>query len=296
MRKLFGTDGIRGVAGKYPLDERTTFAVGAALGDYLKRKHTSTHVVIGQDTRESSDWISQSVASGLASRGVRAESAGVITTPGVAYLARTRDFAAGIVISASHNPWQDNGIKVFGHDGYKLPDEVEIEIERDIFGHLEAEDLTPAKLPLQHDHALRREYVKWLAQQVGGTDLTHISAIVDCANGAATPIAHEVFAASGIPAVFTNDQPDGRNINEHCGALHPDVVAAKVAESGKVSLGITFDGDADRALFSDEQGRVVNGDAVMLLCARDMKHAGALAANTVVATTMSNMGLEKALR
>lgn len=296
MRKLFGTDGIRGVAGKPPLDERTTFAVGAALGDYLQRKHASPHVVIGQDTRESSEWISESVAAGLASRGVEATSAGVITTPGVAYLARTRDFAAGVVISASHNPWQDNGIKVFGHDGYKLPDEVELEIERDIFGHLEAQDLKPSKLPLQHDHALRREYVKWLDRQVEGLKLAQISAIVDCANGAATPIAHEVFAASGVPAVFLSDQPDGRNINENCGALHPDVVAGEVRENGRVSLGITFDGDADRALFSDENGRVVNGDAVMLLSAREMQKSGTLTGNAVVATTMSNMGLEKALR
>jgi phosphoglucosamine mutase len=296
MRKLFGTDGIRGVAGKYPLDERTTFAVGAALGDYLKRKHGTAHVVIGEDTRESSDWIAQTVAAGLASRGVKAESAGVVTTPGVAFLARTRDFAAGVVISASHNPWQDNGIKVFGHDGYKLPDEVELEIERDIFGHLEAEDLQPVKLPLQHDHALRREYIKWLEHQVEGQDLSRISAIVDCANGAATPIAHEVFAAAGIPAVFLSDRPDGRNINENCGALHPDVVAEAVKENGRVSLGVTFDGDADRALFSDETGRVVNGDAVLLLCAREMQTAGTLSGDTVVATTMSNIGLEKALR
>src|SRR4051812_33487826 len=271
MRKLFGTDGIRGVAGTYPLDERTTFGVGAALGDYLTRKHGPARVLLGQDTRESSDWISQSVAAGLASRGVQAESAGVITTPGVAYLARTRNFAAGIVISASHNPWQDNGIKIFGHDGYKLPDEVELEIEADIFRHLEKDDLQPSKLPLQHDHALRREYVKWLAEQVEGTDPTQVSATVGCANGAATPIAHEVFAACGIPAVFISDQPDGRNINEHCGALHPELVADKVKENDRVSLGVTFDGDADRALFSDEHGRVVNGDAVMLLCAREMQ-------------------------
>jgi phosphoglucosamine mutase len=173
---------------------------------------------------------------------------------------------------------------------------VELEIERDIFGHLEAKDLTPTKLPLHHDHALRREYVKWLDRQVEGVDLTHISAIVDCANGAATPIAHEVFAACGVPAVFLSDQPDGRNINENCGALHPEVVATKVKEQGGVSLGITFDGDADRALFSDEHGRVVNGDAVMLLCGREMQASGTLSGNTVVATTMSNMGLEKAFR
>lgn len=304
MRKLFGTDGIRGVAGEYPLDERTTYAIGQALGRHLLKSHPGARVVVGQDTRQSSEWIANSVARGLLSRGVPVESAGVITTPGVAYLARTGDFAAGVVISASHNPWQDNGIKVFGHDGYKLPDEVEIEIENEIFAHLELEEMT-AHLPevrtLPGNASLRESYIEWLVYSITD-DLSGLKAVVDCANGAATPIAHEVFRRSGVDAKFIHDVPDGRNINANCGALHPEVVSRAVwqgnseSELKRYALGITFDGDADRALFCDDEGRIVNGDAVLLLAARIMKMNGTLRNDVVVATTMSNMGLEIALR
>ncbi len=304
MRKLFGTDGIRGVAGEYPLDERATYAIGQALGKHLLKSRKHARVVIGQDTRESSDWIANQVARGLMSRGVEVESAGVITTPGIAFLARTRDFAAGVVISASHNPWHDNGIKVFGHDGYKLPDEVELEIESEIFAHLE--DAAPTDSAdsdvLLGDAQLRAAYVEWLVQNVASADLSHMNILVDCANGAATPIAHEVFRRCGIDATFINDEPDGKNINANCGALHPGIVAAAVKDGNadsktpRYTLGITFDGDADRALFSDENGRIMDGDAVLLLCARSLRDRGLLVNNTVVATTMSNMGLEVALR
>ncbi len=304
LRKLFGTDGIRGVAGEYPLDERATFAIGQALGKHLLKSHKNARVVIGQDTRESSEWIANQVARGLMDRGVEVESAGVITTPGVAFLARTRDFAAGIVISASHNPWHDNGIKVFGHDGYKLPDEIELEIEQEIFAHLEEANPPDAEegSALLGDASLRDAYVDWLVKNVNSTDLGRMNVLVDCANGAATPIAHEVFRRCGVDATFINDEPDGRNINANCGALHPEIVAAAVKDGNadskvpRYALGITFDGDADRALFSDEHGTVMNGDAVLLLAARSMKDRGALVNNTVVATTMSNMGLEVALR
>lgn len=304
MRKLFGTDGIRGVAGEYPLDERATFVIGQALGKHLLKSHRQPRVVIGQDTRESSEWIANQVARGLRTCNVDVESAGVITTPGVAFLARTRNFAAGVVISASHNPWQDNGIKIFGHDGYKLPDEVELEIESEIFAHLEG--APPAEeageLELLGDARLRDAYVEWLVANVASTDLSHMNVIVDCANGAATPIAHEVFRRCGVDATFINDEPDGRNINVNCGALHPEIVANAIKDGNadskvpRYTLGICFDGDADRALFSDENGKVMNGDAVLLLAARSMKDRGALVNNTVVATTMSNMGLEVALR
>jgi phosphoglucosamine mutase len=304
MRKLFGTDGIRGVAGEYPLDEGATFAIGQALGKHLLKSHDGARVVIGQDTRESSDWIANQVARGLIQSGVEVESAGVITTPGIAFLARTRDFAAGIVISASHNPWQDNGIKVFGHDGYKLPDEVELAIESEIFAHFEGDSPAPSGefATLIGDSRLREAYVDWLVQNIALADLSRMKVLVDCANGAATPIAHEVFRRCGVDATFINDEPDGRNINLNCGALHPEVVAAAVKDGNSDSktprylLGVTFDGDADRALFSDENGKVMNGDAVLLLCARSMKDRGALVKNTVVATTMSNLGLEVALR
>src|SRR5690242_11857260 len=297
MRKLFGTDGIRGIAGEYPLDERTTYAIGQALGRHLLKSHPGARVVIGQDTRQSSEWIANSLARGLMSRGVGVESAGVITTPGVAFLARTRDFAAGVVISASHNPWRDNGIKVFGGDGYKLPDSVELEIESEIFSLLDADASRGGRISIDtaspDDKALRPDYVNWLARAIPGAERLRI--VVDCANGAATTVAPEIFNRSGAQAEFTHRTPDGRNINENCGALHPEIVAREVV-SRNADLGICFDGDADRALFADCNGHVVNGDAVMLLLARELKQRGVLDNDTVVATTMSNMGLEIALR
>jgi phosphoglucosamine mutase len=309
---LFGTDGIRGVAGDPPLDHNTVFAVGAALGRYLawQHKHDSATVVLGQDTRESSPSIAASLVQGLAWAGVDTQSAGVITTPAVACLARRNGFAAGIVISASHNPWTDNGIKVFGHDGYKLSDEVEEQIETDIFNllHGNSPDLgNPPRIPASRNPTaaaaanthpeLLQAYVKWLASSVACERLRGRRVLVDCANGAASPVAHRVFHACGVQATYIHDCPSGRNINERCGALYPQVVAEAVRESqGAYDLGITFDGDADRALFSDSAGRVVNGDGVLLLAGRDMKARGLLRGDTVVATTMSNMGLEIALR
>jgi phosphoglucosamine mutase len=294
LRKLFGTDGIRGVAGEYPLDKKTVFAIGRALGDHLP--DGPKRVVIGQDTRESSAWIAGALSSGLSDSGVRVESAGVVPTPGVAYLAHTQHFSAGVVISASHNPWQDNGIKVFGGDGYKLADEIELEIETEIFSLLESiaagkDTATAPSLP--GDPSLRRPYLQWLARAIPGADRLKI--VVDCANGAASAVAPEIFNRSGAHAEFIHIAPNGRNINANCGALHPEVVGREVV-SRQADLGICFDGDADRALFADSRGNVVNGDAVMLLLAEEMKQRGALTNDTVVATTMSNMGLEIALR
>jgi phosphoglucosamine mutase len=258
--------------------------------------------VVGQDTRESSRWIADRVSEGLGAVGVDVHSAGVITTPGIAYLARSRQMAAGVVISASHNPWTDNGIKVFSGDGFKLTDERELAIEKEIFGLLEnpsAADDTALKVPqpsLPGEAELRRAYIKDLAASVK-SDLSKLRVLVDCANGAATAEAPELFRSLGVQATFTHVSPDGKNINEHCGALHPEILGKKVAESrGHFDLGVTFDGDADRALFCDASGRVVNGDAVLLVAARDMRGRGRLKADTVVATTMSNMGLEIALR
>jgi phosphoglucosamine mutase len=228
-------------------------------------------------------------------------SAGVITTPGVAYLARSRMFDAGVVISASHNPWTDNGIKVFSGDGFKLPDSHELAIEQEIFALLQTPeshrepDTKPAPT-LPGEHSLRAAYIDWLAKNVA-TDLSRLRVLVDCANGAATAEAPELFRACRIQATFTHASPDGQNINENCGALHPETVAKTIAESkGAFDLGVTFDGDADRALFSDAAGRVINGDAVLLLAARDMQARGLLPGGTVVATTMSNMGLDIALQ
>jgi phosphoglucosamine mutase len=299
-RQLFGTDGIRGVAGEFPLTPESTFLIGSALGHDLERARPHPRVVIGQDTRQSSHWIADRIALGLSSSRAEAHSAGVITTPGIAYLARSRGFDAGIVISASHNPWTDNGIKVFSGDGFKLPDSRELAIEQEIFARLE----TPASHPepvskpvstMPGEAALRAAYIEWLATNIG-TDLGGLRVLVDCANGAAAVEAPELFRACRVQATFMHASPDGQNINRNCGALHAEVVAGRVAGAkGAFDLGITFDGDADRALFSDAEGRVVNGDAVLLLAAREMQARGVLRGDTVVATTMSNMGLEIAL-
>jgi len=300
-RQLFGTDGIRGVAGEYPLTLESTYVIGRALGHDLVRVNPLAEVVIGQDTRHSSAWIADRVALGLASCGVRVHSAGVITTPGVAYLARSRGYAAGVVISASHNPWRDNGIKVFSSDGYKLPDARELAIEQEIFALLgkpqngaEPEHKPAPSLPGEAE--LRHAYISWLAENVK-VDLSGLRVLVDCAHGAATAEAPELIRACRIQATVLHASPNGKNINEGCGALHPRTVAGAIAEQkGKFDLGVTFDGDADRALFSDAEGRVVDGDAVLLMAARDMQSRGELPGSVVVATTMSNMGLEIALR
>jgi len=302
QRQLFGTDGIRGVAGDFPLTKQSTYLIGRALGHDLMATNAKAKAVIGQDTRESSAWIADRVAEGLAAVGVDVHSAGVITTPGVAYLARSRSMAAGVVISASHNPWTDNGIKVFSGDGFKLTDERELAIEKEIFALLEnatAADDTALKIPkpsLPGEAELRHAYMKSLADGVS-SDLRKLRVLVDCANGAATAEAPELFRALGIQATFIHVSPDGKNINEGCGALHPETLGKRVAESpGEFDLGVTFDGDADRALFSDAAGRVVNGDGVLLAAARDLHAQKKLKADTVVSTTMSNMGLEIALK
>jgi phosphoglucosamine mutase len=299
QRQLFGTDGIRGVAGEFPLTTESTYVIGRALGHDLARGNATPSVVIGQDTRESSRWIADRLTQGLQSQGVRVESAGIITTPGAAYLARARGFSAGVVISASHNPWTDNGIKVFSGDGYKLPDARELAIEREIFAFMQnppAVTERAASSSLPGDAGLRRAYIDWLAHSVSA-DLSQLKVLVDCANGAATAEASELFHACRIQATILHARPNGRNINENCGALHPQTIARAMREmEGQFDLGVTFDGDADRALFSDASGNVGNGDAVLLVIARDMQSSGCLNGNLVVATTMSNMGLELALK
>jgi phosphoglucosamine mutase len=310
IRQLFGTDGIRGVAGEFPLTHDSVYWIGRALGHDLVRVNSRARVVIGQDTRASSRWIADRFLQGLASVGVDTRSAGVITTPGVAFLARSQGFDAGVVISASHNPWTDNGIKIFSGDGYKLPDAHELGIEKEIFALLQADavpapdsnpDLTSEGSSLPGEEDLRHAYVHWLASNVS-SDLSRLRVAVDCANGAAAAEAPELFRALKIDAIFLHATPNGQNINENSGALYPEILAAFVAKNlasgnpGRIDVGVTFDGDADRSLFCDAEGRVINGDAVLLLAAREMQARGTLANNTVVATTMSNMGLELALK
>jgi len=295
MRKLFGTDGIRAVAGEAPLDRKTIYAVGLALAHQLNDAHAQPKVLLGMDTRESSDWIRAIISAGLREGGAHVENAGVVTTPAIAYLARQHGFSAGVVISASHNPWQDNGIKVFGGDGYKLPDETELRIESEIFKRLESLETPRVATAPGVNEKYRKDYEQFLQSAFPGLNLNSLRVVLDCANGAASAIAPELFAHLGGTVHLTHASPDGRNINANCGALHPEVVAAET-KNLKADLGVTFDGDADRAMFADAHGNVVNGDAIMLLAARDMKERGILRNDTVVATTMSNMGLEAALR
>src|ERR1700720_4338730 len=242
-RQLFGTDGIRGVAGAFPLTTESTYLIGRALGHDLVRATPRAQAVMGQDTRESSGWIADRVASGLASVGVEVHSAGVITTPGIAYLARSRGFAAGGVISASHNPWTDNGIKVFSGDGFKLTDARELAIEKEIFallgdpGAMDDTALKVAGPSLPGEAGLRKAYIQSLAGSVSA-DLRGLRVLVDCANGAATAEAPELFRSMRIQATFTHVTPDGKNINEGCGALHPETLGKIVAESrGKFDVG-----------------------------------------------------------
>ena len=291
-KQLFGTDGIRGVAGKYPLDRATVFAFGQALGQDVKRLAERPEVLIGADTRESSDWIAAAVAGGLKSRGADVRYAGVITTPGVAYLTRTGDFHAGVMISASHNPYLDNGIKVFGHSGFKLPDTDEHVIEQEILRLIEAAvEPTPAALTV--DESLDRRYLQFLLSTVTAR-FDGMRLVIDCGNGAASRLGPELFAALGADVTALCCDPDGRNINLDCGALHVENVRRAVLARG-ADFGVAFDGDADRAIFVARSGKVVDGDAVLLAVGRAMKASGHLPGGLVVATVMSNLGLERAL-
>ena len=296
-RKLFGTDGIRAVAGEYPLDAATIYAAGLALGHSLRKTAAEPKVILGRDTRESGPWIAATLAAGLIETGVRVESAGVVPTPAVAFLARTHGFQAGVVISASHNPWQDNGIKLFGADGYKLADAVELAMEEEILHHAaNSAAPDPSTLPAVEDNAaFQTDYIQFLLDCVPGLSLDGVRIVADCANGAAAAVAPRLFRRLGGEVTLLNVAPDGHNINLNCGALHPKQVAAEVAARG-ADLGLTFDGDADRCMLAGSHNNVINGDAILLIAARDLKERGLLTGDLVVATTMSNMGLEAALR
>ena len=293
-RTLFGTDGIRGVAGEYPLDHKMVHAVGAALGRFIGRSHAEPRVVIGMDTRESGSWIASGVAAGLAAQKVKTDFAGVTTTPGIAYLAKTGPYAAGVMISASHNPYRDNGIKLIGHTGYKLPDEQEEQLEADILA-LSASD--GAAAGLKTDPGLDRSYMDHLAATLPG-GLRGLKIVADCANGSASALAPELFARLGASVHAIHCSPNGRNINLNCGSLLLESLCAAVREHS-AGVGVAFDGDADRALFVAASGKIVDGDAVLLLAARHLKRENRLTGNDglpiVVATVMSNLGLERAL-
>jgi len=292
-KQLFGTDGIRGVAGEYPLDARTVHAFGMALANMARHLNTDPEIVIGMDTRESGPWMAEQVAGGLAERGVRARLAGVITTPGIAYLTRSDEFVAGVMISASHNPYQDNGLKVFGHSGFKLPDEEEHAIEQEIFRLLEHNTGEARAKPPAVDPGLDQRYIDYLLSTVS-IRFDGIHMVIDCGNGSASGLAGQLFRRNGAEVYTIGCDPDGRNINLNCGALHVDALCRAVVDQ-HADLGVAFDGDADRSIFCSESGKIVDGDAVLLIAARALKASGHLAGNMVVATVMSNLGLEKAL-
>ena len=316
MKKLFGTDGMRGEAGRFPLDAATVRTAGRSLAARLAEKlGRAPRVVAGRDTRESGAWIERALLEGARETGARVESAGVITTPGVAYLARTLPADAGVVVSASHNPFQDNGIKIFAPTGRKLDDATERLIEADIYAERES-DASPGVIAepqeagesvaegdegvteesASRSSELRAQYLNYLAEDVAaGLSLEGLRVVVDCANGAASELAPALLARLGARATSINDAPDGRNINRDCGSLHMEELQRRVVEEG-AQLGVAYDGDADRSLFVDARGQLVDGDATLWVLAKRMHERGRLAGDCVVATVMSNLGLELALR
>ncbi len=300
-RKLFGTDGVRGPAGRFPLDAVTIRTLGTSLAVHLQETlGRPPTIVIGRDTRESGPWLEQALIDGATGGGAECKSAGVITTPGVAYLARTLNADAGVVISASHNPYQDNGVKMFAPSGRKLDDETERLIESDIFTspderrwqYEKGTGRNPGDLGIQ----LRTRYLDFLASEIGqGLSLTTLHLVIDCANGAASNLAPSLFERLGATVIATNNTPDGRNINRDCGSLHIESLQQKVVAE-KADLGVAFDGDADRSIFVDAKGRYVDGDGTLWVLANYLQARSGLDHGVVVATVMSNIGLEIALR
>jgi phosphoglucosamine mutase len=293
-KRLFGTDGIRGTAGQPPLDPATVTALGIALGDDLRKQGIADlPVLIGMDTRESGPALAALIAAGLHTSGVHSDFAGVLTTPGVAYLTRTGQYSAGVMISASHNPFEDNGIKVFARTGYKLPDEEEHEVEEAIFRILP--DVRATEAPELKVSTSTRPYLDFLLSTLSSPrPLAGMKIAMDCGNGAASALAPDLFREAGAGVTAINNTPNGRNINLNCGALHVEILREQVIAL-KADAGVAFDGDADRAMMIAPSGRVVDGDAMMLIAGRRLQASGHLPGNLVIATVMSNLGLEKAL-
>jgi phosphoglucosamine mutase len=297
-KELFGTDGIRGIPGEYPLDDATLDRVGLALGNYLRlegrARDEKPSVLIGRDTRESGPHIAERIACGLAAGGAKPVSAGVLTTPGVAWLVNREGFAAGVVISASHNPYHDNGVKLISSTGMKFPDSIETELEKFVLASRD-EVSSEKALHLHDNEKIDDDYLAGLASAIlPGAKLAGMKIVLDCANGAASNLAPRLFRSLGAEVIAINNTPDGKNINANCGSLYPEGMQKRVVESGAV-LGVAFDGDADRALFSSAAGNLVDGDGVLLVVARYLKSAGKLKGGVVVGTTMANLGLERAL-
>ncbi|HEY8562658.1 MAG TPA: phosphoglucosamine mutase [Pyrinomonadaceae bacterium] len=295
MKKLFGTDGMRGAAGEFPLDEQTIYTVGRSLARQFREKFgRAPRFITGRDTRESGAWIERAFHAGAASADARCESAAVITTPGVAFLTKNFAFDAGVVISASHNPYHDNGIKIFAPTGKKIDGETERRIESDIYQEKSEIGKREAEVDSSKAEKYQTAYLDYLAEEFKDLRLENFKMIVDCANGAASALAPPLFERFGAEIVVINCAPDGKNINRDCGSLHLEKLQAKVLDE-KADFGVAFDGDADRSLFVDEHGNLVDGDAVLWIMAQFLSEHGRLDHQTVVATVMSNIGLEIAL-
>lgn len=297
MKKLFGTDGIRGEAGQFPLDCATVEIFGRSLAAHFeKRLGRQPRFVTGRDTRESGDWIESALHTGLVAGGASCDSAGVITTPGIAFLTVVEGYDAGVVISASHNPFHDNGIKVFVSTGQKLDEESERAIEKSIYDALEGFTPSDAVAPDgSSSESFVAAYKKYLTSEFEDLSLAGMKIVVDCANGAASHIAPELFRELGADVVAIHCAPDGKNINLECGSMHMGPLQTAVIENG-ADIGVAFDGDADRSLFVDEKGNLVDGDGVLWIMSKYLAHHGMLEKPQIVATVMSNVGLEIALR
>ncbi|MCS6912117.1 MAG: phosphoglucosamine mutase [Myxococcales bacterium] len=298
VRKLFGTDGVRGVANIEPMTTETAMRLGRAIAYLFHKENHRGKIVIGKDTRLSGYMFEQAMAAGICSMGADVQLVGPLPTPGIAFITSSMRADAGVVISASHNPYQDNGIKIFASDGFKLPDAMEAHIEE----LMESDELDRNRPPasdvgkaMRIDDA-RGRYIVFLKNSFPRQmTLDGIKIVVDCANGAAYRVAPAVLQELGATVYALGDEPDGRNINDHVGALYPQAMCQAVVDLG-AHVGIALDGDADRVIFADERGHIVDGDAIMALCAQRMMRRGELRHNTLVATVMSNLGLERALQ
>jgi phosphoglucosamine mutase len=302
VRKLFGTDGVRGVANVHPITAEVALQLGRALAWKVRSGDHRHRIVIGKDTRLSGYMLETAIAAGICSMGVDVLLCGPLPTPGIAFITQSMRADAGVVISASHNPYQDNGIKFFDRTGFKLPDEEELEIERLVLDGSGAtadfQGLRPTAELIgkakRIDDAIGRYVVFLKSLFPRELTLDGMTIVVDCANGAAYHVAPAVFEELGAKVIPLHVEPDGRNINDGCGAMHPEGMAAAVRSHG-ANLGIALDGDADRVIVADENGEVVDGDAIMAIVARDLLRRGGLKQETVVATVMSNVGLERAM-
>jgi len=294
MKKLFGTDGIRAVAGEFPLDPPTTRVLGRSLAALLREERLEPMIIVGRDTRESGAWLEEALVQGFRDGGGEAVSAGVIPTSAISFLTKKHAFSVGLVLSASHNPYHDNGIKIFSSDGTKIRDDWEARLEKSI--HRDRTDAGPKRTAIRPEPGYLEEYADFLKSRLPASLVPgKFRIVLDCSNGASSVIAPRVFRELGFEVIPIHDAPDGRNINRDCGSLHPVNLADRVIEERAV-LGVAYDGDADRAVWADEKGRVWNGDHTLYVQALFMKGKRRLRTAKVVATSMSNMGLERALR